>query len=67
MENKNKREFRELSDEHKSRIANANKNKPKSAEHRMHISQSMEKYWSTVPSKPQANNNDVKPLNNNGW
>ena len=49
MENKYKRKYRELDDEVKVKISQANKNKPKSAEHKMHISQSMEKYWQGVP------------------
>lgn len=50
-----KRQFRELSDETKNKIANSNRNKPKSAEHKMHISQAMEQYWQTVPNKPKDN------------
>ena len=63
MTNQYKRQYRELDDEVKEKISNSSRNKPKSAEHKMHISQGMQEYWSTVPSKPQANNNDVKPLN----
>ena len=59
MENKYKRKYRELDDEVKARISQANMNKPKSAEHKLHISQSMEKYWQTVPHRPEDNNNEV--------
>lgn len=52
---KYKRQFRELSDETKAKIANSSRNKPKSAEHKLHISQGMEKYWQTVPNKPKNN------------
>ena len=49
-----KRQYRELSDDTKQKISQANRNKPKSAEHRLHISQSLEKYWETVPHNPSA-------------
>ncbi len=48
-----KRQWRELSDEHKEKISSAVKNKPKSAEHREHISQAMKEYWETVPHRPE--------------
>lgn len=51
MENKYKRKYRELDNVVKAKISQANKNKPKSAEHKMHISQSMEKYWQSVPNR----------------
>ncbi len=52
MENK-KRVYRELSDETKAKISNSSKGKPKSASHRIHISQSMADYWKTIPHKPK--------------
>ncbi len=49
---KYKREYRQLSDETKSKISNSSKNKPKSESHKQHIKQSMLRYWSTVENKP---------------
>lgn len=51
--NNYKRQWRELSDEHKDKISQSSKNKPKSAEHRLHISQAMVDYWRGVPHKPE--------------
>jgi hypothetical protein len=47
-----KRQWRELSDETKERISQSSKNKPKSAAHKEHISQSLIDYWRGVPHKP---------------
>ncbi len=49
-----KRQWRELSDEHKEKLSQAATNKPKSATHRQHISQAMIDYWRTVPHRPDA-------------
>ena len=49
-----KRQWRELSDEHREKISQATANKPKSAEHREHIRQAMVDYWRTVPHRPGA-------------
>ena len=49
-----KRQWRELSDEHKEKISLATANKPKSAEHRAHISQAMRDYWYSVPHRPDV-------------
>ena len=49
-----KRQYRQLSDETKNKISTSTKNKPKSAAHKQHIQQSMLRYWSTVPSKPES-------------
>lgn len=57
--NNYKRQYREIDDEVKAKISNSSRNKPKSAEHKMHISQAMEKYWQTVPHRPDDNNNEV--------
>ena len=51
MTNQYKRQYRELDAEVKEKISNSSRNKPKSAEHKMHISQSMEKYWQSVPTR----------------
>lgn len=47
-----KRQYRELSDETKEKIAAANRNRPKSQIHRQHISQAMKDYWANVPHRP---------------
>ena len=47
-----KRQWRELSDEHKQRISQSSVGKTKSAEHREHISQGLRDYWAGVPHKP---------------
>ena len=52
MENK-KRIYRELSDETKAKISQSSKNRPKSDSHKTHISQSMMRYWQTVPHRPE--------------
>ncbi len=51
MTNQYKRQYRELDNEVKEKISNSSRNKPKSAEHKMHISQGMQEYWKTVPNK----------------
>lgn len=53
MNNIYKRQWRELSDEHKEKISQSSKNKPKSIIHRQHISQAMKEYWKDVPHKPE--------------
>ena len=47
-----RRQYRELSDETKEKIAQANRNRPKSDLHKQHISQAMKDYWATVPHRP---------------
>lgn len=60
--NSSKRQYRELDDETKRKISASSRNKPKSESHKQHISQSMTKYWQTVPHRPNADeNNDVQP------
>lgn len=59
MTNQYKRQYRELDDEVKEKISNSSRNKPKSAEHKMHISQGMQEYWKTVPNKYQASGDTV--------
>ena len=57
-----KRQYRELDDETKEKIAASQRGRTKSESHRQHISQAMEKYWQTVPHRPNADeNNDVQP------
>ena len=40
-----KRQYRELSDETKQKISNSSRNRPKSDQHKQHISQGMKDYW----------------------
>ena len=51
-----KRQYRELSPETKAKIGNAHRNKPKSADHRLHISQAMTQYWANIPHRPDSGN-----------
>lgn len=52
MENR-KRIYRELDADTKQKISRATIGKAKSAAHKQHISQSMKRYWSSIPHKPQ--------------
>ena len=61
MENK-KRIYRELSDETKAKIGNSSKGKPKSASHKIHISQAMCDYWKIVPHKPKEEHTTINDL-----
>lgn len=54
-----KRQYRELSDETKQKISNSSRNRPKSDQHKQHISQGMKDYWQNVPSRPDDTNNEV--------
>ena len=54
-----KRQYRQLDDEIKQKISNSSRNRPKSEQHKQRISQGMEKYWSSVPSRPDNTNNEV--------
>ena len=54
MEQKYKRQYRQLSDETKQKISNSTRNKPKSSSHIEHIRQAMLKYWKNVPNKPDS-------------
>ena len=47
-----KRQYRQLSDETKSKISNSNRNKPKTEIQKQRIRQAMIQYWKTVPNKP---------------
>ena len=49
-----KRQFRELDDETKQKIAASQRGRKKTEAHRRHISQAMEKYWQTVPHRPAS-------------
>ena len=56
---KYKRQYRELSDETKQKISNSSRNRPKSDQHKQHISQGMKDYWQNVPNRPNDTNNEV--------
>ena len=64
MENR-KRIYRELSDETKEKISKATVNKPKSASHKLHISQSMTKYWRGIPNKPKITSTEEESEDDN--
>jgi len=49
-----KREYRELDDETKMKIAASQRGRKKSEAHRQHISQAMTEYWQTVPHRPTS-------------
>jgi hypothetical protein len=71
----NKRQYRELDDNVKMKISKSSTGKAKSASHKQHISQSLKKYWDSVPSRQEhltmqqylngEVNNSVKPSNTN--
>ena len=52
-----KRQYRDLPDEVKQKISASTKGKAKSYDHKLHISQGMKKYWSTVESRPTEGEN----------
>ena len=62
-----KRQWRELSDEHKKKISQATANKPKSYTHRLHISQAMKDYWREVPHKPGGESGHTTTNVHVGW
>lgn len=53
-----KRIYRELDADTKQKISRATVGKAKSAAHKQHISQSMKRYWSSIPHKPSQTNMD---------
>ena len=48
-----KRQYRELNDETKEKISQSTKGKHKTELHKDHISQSMIRYWQSVPHRPE--------------
>ena len=54
-----KRQYRELSDETKQKISNSSRNRPKSDQHKQHISRGMKDYWQNGPNRPDDTNNEV--------
>ena len=57
--NNYKRQYRQIDDTTKMKISLTSRNKPKSEQHKLHISQGMEEYWRTVPNRPDDNDNEV--------
>lgn len=57
--NNYKRQYRQIDDTTKTKISLTSRNKPKSEQHKLHISQGMEEYWRTVPNRPDDNDNEV--------
>ena len=55
MNNTNKRQYRQLSDETKAKISQSMRNKSKTPTHRENISNGLKDYWTTVPNKPTNN------------
>ena len=62
MEKHYKRQWRELSAEHKERIRQASLNKRLSSVHKQHISQGMKDYWEGVPHKPDEEHTTMDEL-----
>ncbi len=57
-----KRQYREVDAETKTKISLSSRNRPKSEQHKQHISQGMLDYWQTVPHRPDGDEstpNDV--------
>ena len=72
-----KRQYRELDDSVKQKISQSTKGKAKTTTHKQHLSQSLKKYWETIPSRQEhisiqeylmgePQNNIVKPSNTDG-
>ena len=58
------RKFRELNDDTKLRISQALKGRGLTDNHKQAISDGMRAYWSTIPNKPNNENNESKNLFN---
>ena len=58
------RKFRELNDDTKQRISQALKGRGLTDNHKQAISDGMRAYWSTIPNKPNNENNESKNLFN---
>ena len=57
-----KRQYRELSDETKSRISRSLQGTPKSAQHKQRIAQSLKNYWSHVPNMPKDQQTTIQDI-----
>lgn len=49
-----KRKYRDMENDVKQKISQSLKNRGKSSEHARKISDSMKRYWQTVPAKPKS-------------
>ena len=58
------RKYRELKDDTKERISQALKGRGLTDNHKQAISDGMRAYWSTIPNKPNNENNESKNLFN---
>ena len=58
------RKYRELKDDTKQRISQSLKGRGLSDSHKQAISDGMRAYWSTIPNKPNNENNESKNLFN---
>lgn len=64
--NTGKRQYRELSDETKTKISDATRGRSKSAQHKANISKGMQEYWNTIPNRPQPSTGDTATSDLNG-
>lgn len=53
-----KRTYRQLSPETKAKISQSLKGRSKDFTHKEHISDSLKKYWETIPNNPINNTDD---------
>ena len=58
------RKYRELKDDTKQRISQSRKGRGLTDSHKQAISDGMRAYWSTIPNKPNNENNESKNLFN---
>ncbi len=58
------RKYRELKDDTKQRISQSLKGRGLTDSHKQAISDGMRAYWSTIPNKPNDENNESKTLFN---
>lgn len=56
--------YRELKDDTKQRISQALKGRGLTDSHKQAISDGMRAYWSTIPNKPNENNDIKNSINN---
>ena len=48
------RQYRELSDTTKQKMSQAAKGKKRSAQHCLHLSQALKRYWAGIPNMPMS-------------
>lgn len=59
-----KRQYRNLRDDTKQRIAQKLRGRSFSDSHKQAISDAMKAYWATIPYRPTENNENEEPLKN---